>query len=71
MAAAKSEIIISQLLDYIATPFQRLTLIFRVQQLNGTIANTARRNRKSDYKDGGHQTGSCMSSPDLVLGTSF
>ena len=50
--------IISQLLDEIATPFQRLSPIFGVQQLSGTIAITVRCNRKSDFKDGGHQTGS-------------
>ena len=49
---------ISQLVDEIATPFQRLTPIFGVQQLSGTIANAARCHRKSDFKDGGHQTGS-------------
>ena len=40
MAAAKLEVLISQLLDKIATPFQRLTPIIGVQQLNGAIANT-------------------------------
>ena len=58
MAAVKPEICISQLIDNIATPFQRLTPIFGVQQLNGTIANPARCNRKSAFKDGGRQTGS-------------
>ena len=50
--------IISQLLDEIATPFQRLTQILGVQQHSGTIPNAARCYRKSDFKDGGHQTGS-------------
>ena len=56
MTTAKPEVLISQLLDYIATPFQRLTLIFVVQHLKGTIATSARCQRKSDFKDGGHQT---------------
>ena len=41
MAAVKPEVLISRL-ETIATPFQWLTPIFVVQQLNGTIANTAR-----------------------------
>ena len=58
MAAVEPEVLISQPVDKIATPFQRLTLIFGVHQLRGTIANTDRCYRKSDFKDGGHQTGS-------------
>ena len=58
MAAVKPEVLISQLLDQIATPFQRLSPIFWVHHLNGTIANTARCNRKSEFKDGCRQTGS-------------
>ena len=42
MAAFKPEVLIYQLLDKIATPFQRLTPIFGVQQHNGTIPYTAR-----------------------------
>ena len=52
----------------IATPFQRLTPHFRVHQLSGTIANTARRNRKSEFKDGGRQTGrTYISASRLVI----
>src|SRR5208282_5060985 len=58
MAAAKPEVVISQLLEKISTPFQRLHTIFGVQQPNGTLANSARCNRKSAFKDGGCQTGS-------------
>src|SRR5208282_836878 len=58
MAAAKPEVLISHLPDKISTPFQRLTPIFWVQQPNGTLANSARCNRKSVFKDGGRQTGS-------------
>src|SRR5208282_2050249 len=58
IAAIKQEVPISQLLDKIATPFQRLTPIFGVHQLSGTITNTARFNRKSEFKDGGRQIGS-------------
>ena len=50
MAAYKPEVVITQLLDKIATPFQRLTPSFGVQQPIGTIANSARCNRKSLYK---------------------
>ena len=32
--------------------------IFGVQQFNGAIANNAQCNRKSEFKDGGRQTGS-------------
>jgi len=56
MAASKPEVVITQLLDKIATPFQRLPPIFGVQQPNGTIVNSARCNRKSVLP--GHQTGS-------------
>src|SRR5208282_3202661 len=55
MAAIKQEVPISQLLYKIATPFQRLTPICGVHQLS-SIANTAGRNRKSEFKYGGRQT---------------
>ena len=54
---SKPEVLISQLLDKIATPFQRLHNIFVVQQLDGIIVDTTRRNRKSVIQDGGRQTG--------------
>src|SRR5664279_4145453 len=58
MAAAKSEVPISQLIDKIATKFQRLPLHFRIQQLNETNGNTAGCNRKLEIQDGGRQNGS-------------
>src|SRR5208282_353663 len=62
MAAYKPEVVITQLLDKFATPFQRLTPIFWVQPPIGTIANNVRCNRKSVFKDGGIQTGSSYNS---------
>ena len=53
MAAVKPEVLISQSLDKIATPFQRLTPIFGVQEFNGAIANIALCKRKSDIQNGG------------------
>ena len=44
MAAAKPEVVISQLLDKISTPFQRVTPIFGVLDINGTNLFTVRRN---------------------------
>src|SRR5664279_5912564 len=58
MAAAKPEVVISQLPDKIETKFQRLNRYFWVQELSGTIALTVRHNRKSVFQDGGRQTGS-------------
>ena len=50
----KPEVNISQLLDKIATPFQRLTPpIFVFQKVNGATMNTAQYNRKLDIEDGG------------------
>ena len=42
MAAANPEVLISQLTDHIATPFQRLNPILGVQEVHGAISNTAR-----------------------------
>ena len=57
MAAAKQpEVLIYQLLDQIAIPFQRLTTIFGVLEFKETITNTAGCKRKSEFKDGGRQT---------------
>jgi len=61
---SKPEVLISQLLDKIATPIQRLPHIFVVQQLNGTIADTARCNRMSVIQDGVHHTGS---KPEVLI----
>ena len=58
MVAAIPQVHITQVLDKIATKFQRLPHIFVVRQLNRTNANTARCNRKSDIQDGGRLTGS-------------
>jgi hypothetical protein len=43
--------------DKISTPFQRLPSIFGAQDLNGTITNTVRCNRKSVFQDSGRQIG--------------
>ena len=43
-----------------------LPSIFVVQQLEGTIANTSRCNRMSEFKDGGHQTGSTYISASIL-----
>ena len=53
MAAAKPEVLISQLLDKIATPVQRLIPIFWVQEFNGAIPNTVQSNWNSEIQDGG------------------
>ena len=53
---------ISQLLWHIETKFQRLPHVFAVLELKDTIANSARCNRKSVFKDGGIQTGSSYNS---------
>ena len=53
MAATKPEVLISQPLDKIATPFQRLTPIFVFQKVNGATTNNALCNRKSDIEYGG------------------
>jgi hypothetical protein len=62
MTAVKPELPLYQLLDKIATPFQRLPHTFGVQELNGNIEDTTRCKRKSGIKDGGHQTGSTCNS---------
>ena len=53
MAADKAEVPVSQLLDKISTPFQRLTPLFGVNEFNGAIPNTVRCNRKYEIQDGG------------------
>src|SRR5208282_430566 len=58
MVVTRPEVVISQLPDKISTPFQRLTPHFRGPATNGTLANSARCNRKSVFEDGGRQTGS-------------
>ena len=58
MAAVKPEVPIFQLLDKISTPFQRLTPIFGVHQLNGTIANPAGVTRSRLLKMAAAKTGS-------------
>ena len=40
MAAAEPDVLLSQLVDEITTPFQRLTPIFGVQEFNVAIPNT-------------------------------
>jgi hypothetical protein len=56
MAAAESQVRITLVLDKMATKSQRLLHIFVIQQLNGTIADTTRCNRKSVFQDGCRQT---------------
>jgi hypothetical protein len=51
MVVVIPEVLLSQLLYKIATPFQRLTSIFGVRELSGTIADTALCNRKSVMQD--------------------
>ena len=41
MVAAKPEVLIYQLTDHIATPFQRLSIL-GVQEVHGAISNSAR-----------------------------
>ena len=53
IAAAEPPVPIDQVLDKIATKFQRVTHIFVVRQLNRTNADTARCKRKSAIQDGG------------------
>ena len=68
MAASKPEVLISQLPDKIERNSNGENDSFGVQELNGTIAVTARCNRKSVFKDGGRQTGSTyISAPRLDI----
>jgi len=57
MAASNLEIRLSRLVDMIAMKFQWLPPCFWSKVSNGTIGNTVRRNRKSEIKDGGLQSG--------------
>ena len=57
MAAAKPEVLISQLLYGIETKFQRLPYIFEVQLSNGAMENNVRCNQKPEFQYGGRQTG--------------
>jgi len=50
--------ILFQLLDKIATPFQRLTPIFGDQEFSQSITNIATCKRKSEIHDVGRETGS-------------
>ena len=56
MAARKSEVTISQLVDKLATKFTWLPLVSRVQHSNGTNDYTVGFNRKYKIQDGGQQT---------------
>src|SRR5208282_5529160 len=53
---SKIEVLIYQLLDQIATPFQRLTHHFLGAATPRYNANTVRCNWESAFKDGGRQT---------------
>ena len=57
IAAYKPEVLISQLVDEIETPFQELPPIFGVEQLNGTIVHYTRHKGSPEIQDGGLQTG--------------
>jgi hypothetical protein len=51
-AASKPEVLIYQLVDEIATKFQRLSVCSLIQRPNGTSGNAAKPNRKSEHQDG-------------------
>ena len=57
MAAYKTEVLISQLVDEIETPFQGLPFIFGVEQLNNTIVHYTRHKGSPEIQDAGLQTG--------------
>ena len=62
MAAAKPEVIVSQLLYKIAKKFDRLPDVFGVGELSAAIKKAPSSNRKSEIQDGSCQTGStCIS----------
>jgi hypothetical protein len=48
-AAVKQELLIFQLLDLMETPYQRLSPILGVQEVDSAIANAVRCNRKSAF----------------------
>ena len=58
MAAAEPQVPITQVLDKVATKFQKVTYIFLVQQLNGTKPDIARCKRKTRIQNGDRQIGS-------------
>ena len=53
MAADKPEVLISQLVDEIETPFQGLPSISGVEQLNSTIVHYTRHKGSPEIQDGG------------------
>jgi hypothetical protein len=53
MAADTPEVLMSRLLEKMATPFEWLTPIFGILVFNDAISNTVRCNRKSEIQDGG------------------
>ena len=56
MAVYKTEVLISQLVDEIETPFQGLPPIFGVEQLDSTIVHYTRHKGSPEIQDGGLQT---------------
>ena len=64
MAAAEPHVPITQVLDKVATKFQRVTHIFVVRQLNGTKPDIAQCKRKTLIQNGDRQTGS---KPEVLI----
>ena len=60
MVACKPEVLISQLVDEIETPFQGLYPIFGVEQPNSTIIHYTRHKGSPEIQDGGLLTGSIL-----------
>ena len=56
MATTTPEVTISQLVDKLATKFQRLIYASRVQHSNGINDNTVGLNKKYEVQDGSHKT---------------
>src|SRR5208282_2374944 len=64
MVAAEPQVPITQVLDKVATKFQRVTHIFVVRQCKRTKPDTVRCYCMSVIQDGGHQTGS---KPEVLI----
>jgi hypothetical protein len=65
-AAAKPEVLISQLLYDIETKFQRLALFFGVQLFNKVMENKVWCYRKLEIQYGGRQNGSVYRNWDII-----
>jgi hypothetical protein len=66
MAAAKPEVLVSQLLCKSVKKFQLLTRVFGVRKLNGAIGKTLSWNRKPEIQDGDCQTGCTYISASML-----